>query len=101
MSTRLCSHYIPGMFADLSPNLSLHHQNELNQEWLCFLPQICSSYAETFLPPAYAPISCFQNGTGLTSYDHHLGTASSQQPHSEMEEAPLLLERVLITSGTV
>lgn len=46
MSTRLCSHYIPGMFADPSPNLSLHHQNELNQEWLCFLPQICSSHAE-------------------------------------------------------
>lgn len=53
-----------------------------------------------FLPPAYAPISWFQTGTSLISYDHHLGKASSQQPHPEMEEAPLLLERVLITSGT-
>ena len=34
--------HIPSMSADPSPNLSFHHQIKLNQQWLCFVSQICS-----------------------------------------------------------
>ena len=67
-----------------------------------FCPKILQFVRRNLSSTSVRPNFMFSpNGTGLTSYDHPLGTASSQQPHPEMEEAPLLLERVLITSGTV